>query len=493
MGQVSYSPEIQQARLSIDAWSLLRKKAIGLKISSRLLSRTLRKANIHFSLKKAGEQMIVDHLLAAFKHYYSIKGSHKELRHTAIEKRAEAIAAEGNLEKGKVLKEIRQRERQRDTAKKIRFLRGKVSTGSTTLVTVQDANGISVDLTNKEDIERAIISNNEDKCKQSFHTPFLQPPLVSEFGFKGLTPASNLVLAGCYVPKEPIDPYAQDLITELKMPQPIKDIGRQSMELSVTNYKKFWNKAKENTSCYPDALSFSTMKAGSRSDMIAELECTLINIPLTSGYSPSCWKHLLDVMIMKKLGNTLLNALRTIVLFPVDCNYAFKHIGREMMKLGEKTYSIAPKQYGSCNNHRAIIDLAVNKSLTNDILHQLKRPGAICCNDAKSCYDLIGHTQASLSMQRLGVPTHAVDCLFSTLQNATHQVRTAYGDSDYTYGGSDWDIPMHGIGQGNGAGPAIWAAVSTPILNMLRSQGLGCQFISPFSNQITQFVWLLFC
>ncbi len=41
-------------------------------------------------------------------------------------------------------------------------------------------------------------------------------------------------------------------------------------------------------------------------------------------------------MILKKSGNTLLNALRTIVLFPVDCNYAFKHIGREMMKLGKK-------------------------------------------------------------------------------------------------------------------------------------------------------------
>ncbi len=105
--------------------------------------------------------MIVDHLIAAFKHYYSIKGLHKELRHTALEKHSEAIAAEGNLEKGKVLKEIQQHERQRDTAKKIRFLHGKVSTGSTTLVTVQDANGILVDLTNKEDIERAIISNNK--------------------------------------------------------------------------------------------------------------------------------------------------------------------------------------------------------------------------------------------------------------------------------------------------------------------------------------------
>jgi hypothetical protein len=36
-------------------------------------------------------------------------------------------------------------------------------------------------------------------------------------------------------------------------------------------------------------------------------------------------------------------------------------------------------------------------------------------------------------------------------------VRTAYGDSNYTYGGSGWIKPLHGIGQGNGGGPPIWA------------------------------------
>ena len=134
------------------------------------------------------------------------------------------------------------------------------------------------------------------------------------------------------------------------------------------------------------------------------------------------------------------------------------------------------------------IDLAVNKVLTNHILRQLKWTGAVCCNDAKSCYDLIGHTQASISMQRLGVPKHAISCLFGTLQSATHQVQTAYGDSDFTYGGNTNETPMHGVGQGNGAGPAIWAVVSTPILNMLRSKGFGCEFISPFSQQLTKFV-----
>jgi hypothetical protein len=97
-------------------------------------------------------------------------------------------------------------------------------------------------------------------------------------------------------------------------------------------------------------------------------------------------------MIQKKAGHTHLTALRTIVLFPVDCNYAFKHIGREMMRLAEKTKSLAPEQYGSRKAHKAM-DLAVNKALTYDLLRQLKRPGAVCSNDAKSCYDLMSMPQ----------------------------------------------------------------------------------------------------
>jgi hypothetical protein len=133
------------------------------------------------------------------------------------------------------------------------------------------------------------------------------------------------------------------------------------------------------------------------------------------------------------------------------------------MKNAEHHNAIAREQYGSRKRHRAI-DLAVNKVLTNDILCQAKQVGAICSNDAKACYDLIGHSQASLCMQRQGVPKTAVQCLFMTLQEATHCVRTAYGDSDLTYGGPGWVKPMHGIGQGNGGGPPIWAVISLTLL-----------------------------
>ncbi len=112
---------------------------------------------------------------------------------------------------------------------------------------------------------------------------------------------------------------------------------------------------KENTSSYPDDLSFAQMKTGTSNDTISELECELINIALKSGYSPEQWRNLLDIMILKKSGFTHLSSLCTICLFPVDCNYAFKHIDREMIKIAEASYSLAPEQYGSRRNHRAIL------------------------------------------------------------------------------------------------------------------------------------------
>jgi len=94
---------------------------------------------------------------------------------------------------------------------------------------------------------------------------------------------------------------------------------------------------------------------------------------------------------------------------------------------------------------------------------------------------------ASLGMQHCGVPKSAIKCLFTQLQTSTHQVRTSYGDSANSYGGKTWISVPHRIGQGKGAGPAIWVVFSTPLLHILCSRGLHCQFIDPFSTKSTCF------
>lgn len=214
--------------------------------------------------------------------------------------------------KEKILYEIIYREKQRTTARKIRYLRRKINTGSTTMVTIQLDDGSLKDLTGRDEIEEAIMANNQAKYQQSFHKPFLQSPFMEEFGFKGLTTASQAVLGGVYKTESHIDLCMKAFIKELIMPQEIRDLGSHSFQLSLASYQAFWKKTNERISCYPRALSFATMKGGSMDDFIAELVCNLINLALSSGYSLDRWKQLLDVMILKKSGHTQLSSLRTI-------------------------------------------------------------------------------------------------------------------------------------------------------------------------------------
>jgi hypothetical protein len=81
--------------------------------------------------------------------------------------------------------------------------------------------------------------------------------------------------------------------------------------------------------------------------------------------------------------------------------------------------------------------------------------------------------------------------MFQTIQALKHHVRTVFGESKKFFKQSG-EIPLQGVGQGNGAGPQIWALVSTPVLNMLRSQGLGASFVSALSKLQTTLVGFAF-
>jgi len=162
-----------------------------------------------------------------------------------------------------------------------------------------------------------------------------------------------------YESNHKIDTRILEVINQWQLPESVRELGAIQMHMSLDSYRRFWKKAREETACFPGPLTFSTMKAGAFNKQIAEMDWVLTRIPLEVGFAPKRWKQCVDVMLLKKSGMTELSSLQTIVLFPVDCNFAFKHVGKEMMKIAE--------QYGSRKRHRAI-DLALNKALTFDIL-----------------------------------------------------------------------------------------------------------------------------
>jgi len=55
------------------------------------------------------------------------------------------------------------------------------------------------------------------------------------------------------------------------------------------------------------------------------------------------------------------------------------------------------------------------------------------------------------------------------LTQLQHHIQMAYSDSSQHQGQDDWTLPTVGIGQGNGAGPQIWAAVSSPLYEIMRA------------------------
>ena len=154
------------------------------------------------------------------------------------------------------------------------------------------------------------------------------------------------------------------------------------------------------------------------------------------------------------------------------------------MEYGEKKGLMAEEQYGSRKAKSAILH-ALNKRLSTDYIRQYKIPAVYCANDAKACYDRILHLVAYLTMRMFGIPKEAAICSIVGLMEMEHHIRTVYGDSDEYYGGTKWQeehqMNPHGNGQGNGNGPSLWAAISSPLLYILRSEGYGISFKSPMS------------
>jgi len=108
---------------------------------------------------------------------------------------------------------------------------------------------------------------------------------------------------------------------------------------------------------------------------------------------------------------------------------------------------------------------------------------ALCSNDAKSCYDRIVLTVAALCLCRAGAMTASMASMVRTLHGMRHYMQMAFGDSTISQGWREWGEPIAGIGQGNGTGPQIWAAVSLPLFDILRSEGFLALLIGAISGQ----------
>jgi len=113
----------------------------------------------------------------------------------------------------------------------------------------------------------------------------------------------------------------------------------------------------------------------------------------------------------------------------------------------------------------------LNKRLWYDYVWLQKKPVALCSNNAKSCYDWIVLLIAALCMCQLGARKPSILSMLNTIHGMKHHTWTAHGNSSQFASRTIWGEPIVDIGQGIGAGPAIWAAVSSLLFEIIKEEG----------------------
>jgi len=207
----------------------------------------------------------------------------------------------------------------------------------------------------------------------------------------------------------------------------------------------------------------------------------MANIPLFTSFTYDRWKKGLNVMIEKLTGDFNVEKLQIILLFEVDFNANNKWIGRAVMYQAKWENLLADEQFGSCK-FKLAIHQCLNKQLFYNFVRFKHQPAALCSNDAKSCYNCITLLAATLYLCGLSSSQPMVTSMITTLYEMEHHIWTTFGGLAISASQASWQAPIAGIGQGNGVGPHIWAAVSSPIIDIMRSDSFYTHLIVAISR-----------
>ena len=416
MGGVPWSPILQAIRDKIELWAMLIRRKQQVKVSVRRIRRFLENSPIQnaftCSLQEAYTQKKLAHA-----EYKETREKAPELRSKFQDTLAVAIAEKKGTDAETEAKNLKRIELQRRQARNVKRMRGRLGNSRVTKLWYTNDEGSRILCNTQHDMEFACFQENETQFSQSENTPPMMEPTVSELGYLAETLEADQILQGCYDPPEGTDKYMIELLEELRMPQTIregiKEHGFISTEISESENKQGWQKRKL-ASAEPSGLSMDHYAVGCEDKILNSSDTFLRQLPYRFGFSPVAWQTITDVEILKKAGIYDVELMRTIQLMHSEFNMNNKKLGRDMMSFAESCRALAPEQFGSRKNHQAIL-AALNKRLTNDLLRQRRLAGALCANDAKSCYDRIAHNVAILAIRRLGMPAAPVTSMFKTL------------------------------------------------------------------------------
>ncbi len=131
------------------------------------------------------------------------------------------------------------------------------------------------------------------------------------------------------------------------------------------------------------------------------------------------------------------------------------------------------KKHSHCNH------AVLTKQFFCDSSWLLHHPAGLGECDFGDCYDCTAHPPTSIALQSWGIPKTVIRLLLSSMQKMQYLLKTGFGESAESYDGTSLS-PNSGLGQGSGASPPAFFALSSLIVNAYHHLGHGAKICSSY-------------
>ena len=411
----------------------------------------------------------------------------KQLQADAIQHREECLTqlAMDSPDSADSIETIKEREKlQRSYRTLKRFVKRDVPTGLDKLeVHEYDATGNIITtktLTSPDSINQALLSQQYKQFGQAQHTPCVNGSIGEILPPFDLPPEiADLILDGNLHLETRVEEPMQaihDFFAHLQRPHE-SDGTEIDITITAEDFTSGFAKVHERISSSPSGRHMGHYKAAIRHKRLAQMYATMMDLPMKHQFAPTRWCKAIQVLLEKDKGRPNVERLRTIQLVEADLNMVLKIIfGRRLVHHAEDKNFLPPSQFGS-RPGVSCISAVFLKTLTYDLIRQLRQDACVFNNDAKGCYDRIIPSIGMLACIRLGLPRAPAVALLKILHGMKYHIRTALGiTEDHFSNMVDWIL---GTLQGSGASPCIWLAISAVLIAALEQRSPGISFRSP--------------
>ncbi len=204
----------------------------------------------------------------------------------------------------------------------------------------------------------------------------------------------------------------------------------------------------------------------------------------------ACWGNGLTVLLKKVFRNIYIGKMRAICLLEANYNWLNKFVfAKQMMDKAFEGDIIPAEQFAKSRSQAT--EGVLTSGLCYDIAQALHKIVATESVDLANCYDAVAHPIASIALQRFKVHKVMVAMTLYVLKTMAWYLKTAFGQSKISFGGTALD-PSMGLGQGNNAAPPGSLAVCTLMINVYRNLGHGVTFIQAWAQDAFTLAAVLF-